>query len=309
MVTYIQLDGDSVALTRFALSPLAETMATLTEAYKHPRRQPGWEWLRSDPIANGLLSLLTQTKYIPDFVALPPDGIETSIDDELTRMAAIGDEHAVATVNDARAASWDTHDPAWAGTPNLTTRVAEGFGRAWSQIEPDWPRRRAILERDVRFRAGLIATGGWLQALTGISPKVRWMDDNRIQFSHQHHDGPVVHEEGLRLVPHTVGTGRWLCEAPPRFAMVYPARGALAPVAPPSGLDSLLGSTKVQILHLAMQPTTPNEFALLLDKSLGTISGHLAALYAAGTLEKTRTGRTVNYSLTAQGLKLLQAFD
>lgn len=300
-MTFIQLDDASVSLTRFALSPLAETMATITDAYVSSAETIEWRWLHQDKTARGILSLLTHTKYIPDFVAIPPAGMETRIEDELQTMASTPDTDAQRTLSEARQASWDTHDPTWISEPNVARTVARVFRRAWDQIEPDWPRRRAILERDIRHRAGLIATGGWHQALTGIHHKVRWVEGNRIQFSAQQREGPTVTQEGLALVPHTAGTGRWICEAPPRFAMVYPARGRLAPPTVPEGLQTLLGSTRSQIIELVQQPTTPSELAILLSKSLGTIAGHLAALESAGIVSKARVGRAMHYSLTRKG--------
>lgn len=305
-MTFIQLTEDSLSLTRFALSPLAETLATITEG--HRGNDPQWDWLHHQPVADGLLSLLTHTKFIPDIVAIPPAGLDTRIDDELELMAGIGDDHAYSTLTESRHESWDTRDPAWMEYPDIARRIADVFAQAWRQIEPDWPRRRTILERDIRYRAGLIATGGWQKALSGISPKVQWAGNNRIQFSHQPHQGPTVGAEGLRLVPHTAGTGRWLCEAPPLFAMAYPARGVLMPVPPAGGVQKLIGTTRAAIIDLAQEPVTPSGLAVILDKSFGTISGHLAALEDAGVVEKVRVGRAVNYTLTQRGRDLLGTF-
>jgi hypothetical protein len=117
----------ALSRSRFALSPLAETLGSMIVLGK-PCSDP---WLTSwhsrhrgvfsaaldaDPFAKGLVTLLGSTKWLPHFVGIPPPGGQDS------RPAQV---------------------------------------RVETHVSPGWPRRRALLERDVTYRAGLLAAYGW----------------------------------------------------------------------------------------------------------------------------------------------------
>lgn len=87
-----------------------------------------------------------------------------------------------------------------------------------------------MLERDIRYRAGLVAVGGWQLAIDGMGRNVRWIPPDSIQFSLHQNPDLFATDDGLVFVPHTAQRGRWTCEAPPRLAMVYPgSRGRRHP--------------------------------------------------------------------------------
>jgi ATP/maltotriose-dependent transcriptional regulator MalT len=44
-----------------------------------------------------------------------------------------------------------------------------------THVSPDWPRRRALLERDVTYRAGLLAAYGWPRALQHMNRRSAWV--------------------------------------------------------------------------------------------------------------------------------------
>ncbi|WIN00353.1 winged helix-turn-helix domain-containing protein [Actinoplanes oblitus] len=309
-MTQIRLGPEALRASRFALSPLAETFSRLVALRREQDGgRPGAQaralagWLGDDPFAAGLVRLISATKYLPDFVAIPPTSMTTRIEDELAEMRALQpDAAARATIAESRRYAWKTNDLEWADVDGVTTRAAAVFARIWEWfVEPDWPRRRAVMERDIRHRAGVLATRGWRDALSGMG-KIRWAAPDAIFFSPQAHADLNVGEQGLVLVPHTGTVGRWMCEAPPRLALVYPARGALEEVrVAAGGVARLIGEGRARVLGALADASTPSQLAALLGVSLGTVSGHLAALRDAGVVVGRRSGRAVYYERTPLG--------
>jgi hypothetical protein len=85
-VVLLRLSATALSRSRFALSPLAETLGSLIVLGKHGTVDP---WLASwharhhtgflasfeaDPFARGLVRLLSATKWLPRLVAIPPSG-------------------------------------------------------------------------------------------------------------------------------------------------------------------------------------------------------------------------------------------
>jgi DNA-binding transcriptional ArsR family regulator len=313
-VTLLRFSPDALHASRFAVSPLAETLSELT-VLRHaldrratdPRVGEFGRWLDSDPFTGGLVRLVTATKFLPDFVAVPPaKGLHNRLQDELAEMRAVDDQQARATLAEAQRFAWASDGLAWADVDGITDRAAEVIADCWVRfVEPDWPRRRAILERDIRHRAGVIAVSGWRHVLDGMAPGVQWVGHDAIQFSTQTHTDRHIGSDGLVFVPHAGMSGRWTCESPSRIAFVYPATGALASHAQESGgVARLLGQGRARVLTELRMPATPSQLATVLDVSLGTVSAHLAALRKAGVVTTRRTGRAVYYELTPTGDEL-----
>lgn len=311
----MRLGPDALHASRFALSPLAETLSQLTRLRREldsPTASPQGvalgRWLDADSFADGLVRLVTATKFLPDFVAIPPTGMRTRLEDELIAMRAVTDQEARATLAEAQTFAWASEGIDWADTTSITTKAAEVFARCWTQfVEPDWPRRRAIMERDIRQRAGVLAISGWKHALDGMSRGVQWVGHDSIQFSTQTFADRQIGDTGLVFVPHTGLRGQWTCEAPPRIALVYPARGALASAPEATGgVARLLGHGKAQIVVELRTPATPSQLAALLNVSLGTVSAHLATLRDSGVIASRRSGRAVYYELTDVGDELAE---
>jgi hypothetical protein len=67
------------------------------------------------------------------------------------------------------------------GRHGIPAAIAGMLQAAWEQLlAPDWSRLRAILERDVVHRAGLLATDGWARAFDSLAVNLRWKADGRI---------------------------------------------------------------------------------------------------------------------------------
>lgn len=307
-MTLLCFGPDALRTSRFAVSPLAETLSevgrlrqALDRRAGTPRVEAFGALLDADPFVDGLLRLVTATKFLPDFVAVPPG---TGLADELAAMRAIDDERARAALAEAQRFAWASDGIGWADVTGITRRAADTFAECWARfVEPDWARRRAVMERDIHHRAGVIAVSGWRHALAGMG--VDWVTHDAIQFSTQNYPDRHVGGDGLTFVPHTGLSGRWTCESPSRIAFVYPAKGALAGHPPAAaGLARLLGPGRARVVAEVRMPATPSQLAAVLGVSLGTVSAHLAALRAAGVVTPRRSGRAVYYELTPLGDEL-----
>lgn len=315
----LRLSPMALSRSRFALSPLAETlgsMSVLTKPCADPWLGPWYTRhhdafravLDADPFAGGLVELIGSTKYLPGFITLPPSGgMRTTLDEELAPVAAASDAAVRADLEAAVAHSWKRHDLRWLTGHGWGARTAGLFRNTWeAHILADWPRRRALLERDVSHRAGLLAAYGWPRALQRMNRRSAWVGADAIRFSHQPGPDRVVGADGMLFVPVCVTSGTWLCEEPPaRYALVYPARGTAAAATgrprPDRALERLIGTGRAAVLHELERPATSTELARHFDQSLGTVGGHLAVLREAGLVAGTRVGRRVVYRRTEAG--------
>jgi DNA-binding transcriptional ArsR family regulator len=316
-MTLLRLSPIALSRSRFALSPLAETLGAIVHLARpcadpwlatwHAGHQASFsDLLDADPFARGLITLTSSTKWLPDFVAIPPrGGMRTTIESELAAMAAIPDGTVRATLDDAVRHAWQRHDLTWLTGHGWAARAADLFAVAWTTyVAPDWPRRRALLERDVMYRAGLLAAYGWPRALDRMSRRSAWVGSDAIRFSDRPGADRTVGGDGMLFVPVSFPRGTWLCETPPdEYALVYPSRGpgAVEAPVPRPGLDRLIGAGRAAILLELERPATSSELAATLDISLGTVGGHLAILRDAGLIAGARSGRRVIYRRTDRG--------
>ncbi len=183
----LRLDAAAVSRSRFALSPLAETLGSVIVLGKDTPAKP-WlaHWYRrhhadflttidGDPFAVGLVRLLATTKWIPRFVAIPPPGgMQTTLDDELAAVAAMPDGHVRTELELSVANSRHDHDLDWPTGHSWGARAAAVMRSAWRRyVFPEWSARRAVLERDITYRSGLLAREGWPRALRHMSGSIR----------------------------------------------------------------------------------------------------------------------------------------
>jgi DNA-binding transcriptional ArsR family regulator len=318
-MTLLRLSPTALSRCRFAVSQLAETLGSLIALHHpctdpwlapwHARHQVGYRaWLEQDVVASGLMPLVAATKWLPDVVALPPaGGMRTRLADELVVVAAHFDEEVRSTVAEAVAASWKPQGTGWLALDGLGSRVAAVIEEGWERfVAPDWPRRRAVIERDIMHRAGLLATYGWKHAVENMTRMSTWVGEDAILFSHQDWPDRWITDDGLIFVPQTAGGGWWTCERPPQHAFVYPARGPAVQAAPGAdALSALLGPGRARVVRELARPATSTQLAQGLDVSLGTVSTHLAVLRDADMVVGARVGRSVVYRLTDRGDRLV----
>ncbi|MEV0405197.1 winged helix-turn-helix domain-containing protein [Actinoallomurus sp. NPDC050550] len=317
------LGVEDLADTRFALSPVTETVLSLRVL-----RDPGLSvlhlpWRRSvlgglGALDAGLLmSLVGDRLTLPDFLTPRPAGFAGAFEEELAvvrrtapgvvrrdllaahvpgplprvlRDATAGDDEAVVRLRDA---------------------ICDLLRRYWGlAIEPAWPRMRLLLEADMTYRARQLALGGARLLFADMHPNLRW------------HDG-VVHIDKMIGAHRVEASGRGLLLVPSVFAhkpappagpdeppmLVYPSRGvatlwAPVPAAGASALVSLIGASRARLLGLLEEPLATGELARRVGVTPSAVSQHLRVLFAAGLVTRARNGRQVLYRRSDLGDRL-----
>jgi DNA-binding transcriptional ArsR family regulator len=319
----IEVSRDDLAGCRYAISPLIETTSALRVLTGHDRAGVLQPWVarmrprlaplrRAEPAVGALISLFRRDDNA-DFLHPSPAGPRSSFAEEVATVRAT--PLPVARAELARNLAGHREPPAYArrilDAPDVVDRLADALQAAWAAlVEPEWPRLRAILERDIVQRAGRLAAYGWADALTGLHPQVGWSPPGTITIRHRDTGGYRLQGRGLLFVPSVFADLVLGVDPPQPFMLVYRARGiadVLGPPAPSPGdaLGPLIGGARAAVLRALAAPATTSQLVAQLGLSLGTVGGHLAVLRDAGLVERTRTGRAVNYVATPLGEALL----
>ncbi|WP_330231711.1 winged helix-turn-helix domain-containing protein [Nocardia sp. NBC_00508] len=233
--------------------------------------------------------------------------------DELAQVAAHSDKYLRSVAAEAVAACPQPPAAQWLALDGLGDRIAEVLWTGWKRfVAADWKRRRAVLERDIAYRTSLLADHGLRHVVDTMMDGPKWCADNAIVCNRQPGPDRWIGDDGLVFVPRTTCGGWWICEQPPRYALIYSAFGRAEPVDNPISddpLSVLLGAGRARVLRELGRPATSSQLAAVLDVSLGTISSHLSVLRAADIVSRARLGRTVIYRLTDRGTRLLTVLD
>ncbi|KUN97547.1 ArsR/SmtB family transcription factor [Streptomyces caeruleatus] len=314
-----QLNADTLARSRFVLSPFTETLASLKLLHAGTPAHPGEQaWLRAhlpayrarlaaDPTTARLVRAALGRSWIADFVTpTPKDG--ESFEEVVARVRSADPAAARAHLTVSLAGPL----PAVLDRDDLPDRAAALLEYVWTRtVRPYWDRRRRILEADVAARTARVSQGGWAAVLDSLRPgQTRWLGENRLQVNL--HEYPPREISGAELVfmPVTPRTGWVSWEEPDRYALVYACTGALAdpgarPV--PASLGALLGPARATVLVLLGSPMSTSQLVAVTGQSLGSVGRHLRVLLDAGLVERRRAGRSVLYSRTAAGDTLVDA--
>ncbi|MFJ3672183.1 ArsR family transcriptional regulator [Streptomyces sp. NPDC090106] len=315
-----QVNADTLARSRFVLSPLAETFASLKLLHAGRAAHPGERaWLdgalpayrarlAADPVTARLVRAGLGRDWIADFLTPAPREGET-FEEEVARVRAVAPADALAHL----AVSAAGPPPArLAGRDDLPERAARLLEWVWREtVEPDWERRRRVLEADVVARTARVARGGWAEVLDAIRPgAMRWLGENRLQVNLHEYPPREISGAELVFVPVTPKAGWVSWEAPERYAVVYACDGALAgrertPV--PAGLGALLGGARARLLVLLGSPLSTSHLVAVTGQALGSVGRHLRVLLDAGLVERRRSGRSVLYERTEAGDVLVRA--
>ncbi|MBT2406696.1 ArsR family transcriptional regulator [Streptomyces sp. ISL-87] len=313
-----RIDTDALADSRFVVSALAETTATMMALERRTAAHPAeraWltdqlpryrAYMAAEPLTAQLVRAALGRLWIADFLTPPPDG--RPFGEELEAVRATPD--AVVRTN-LRAAS---------GLPDalirargLGPRMAELLEWLWAEaVRPDWERRRRVAEADILVRTRQLSLGGWAAALSGMRPGMAWLGEGRLRINlQQRPPRELSGEAGLVFVPVTPGHGWVAWRGAHRHALVYPCEGQLtqpgAGSAAPQALVGLLGPVRARVLVLLESPKSTTQLVALTGLSLGAVAGQLKVLLAAGLILRRRTGRTVLYSRVAAGDVLVSA--
>ncbi|MER7417280.1 winged helix-turn-helix domain-containing protein [Micromonospora peucetia] len=321
----IEVTPADVAASRYAISPLGEAVSALrlcagqnAAAVLTPwviRARPAYQRLRREsPAVGALLALLRRGGYNADFIQPPPDVAGREFADELAVVRATPLAQARSELARNLAGPRST-PPAYARSiyrsPDVVDLLADAIEAAWvTLVEPDWPRLRAILERDLLHRAGRLVAYGWGAAVADLDPRLRWAPGGAvgaIEVSHADQRVCRLDGRGMLFVPTVFGTMITYVEPPWPFAVVYRASGVAELLGPPDptrpedALDRLVGRARAAVLRALAVPATTSQLVAQLGLSLGGVGDHLAVLRDAGLIAGTRTGRTVLYRRTPLG--------
>jgi DNA-binding transcriptional ArsR family regulator len=329
MLLVLELNVADLAATRFAISPLSETVRAVqlladreTPAVNAPwvrwaRSELGWRPLRLPRlwplIVNGLPTH-------PEFLVPAPEVRMPELGAELARLRAT----PAAAVRASLHRVWEGH-PWPESAKELAARpreslaeIAAEIGECYDRlIAPHWERIRPVLEADIAYRAGLLAEGGARSLFSDLHPDLHWSGGTLTLTDTDQGPSPLkimLGPDGVVLMPSIFN---WPLVSPSRATstqtiMLYPARGA-ATVWESGALaggreeaaEALLGAPRVRLLTALRSPATTTALARRLGVTPSAVSQHLAVLHRGGLVDKRRSGRAVLYQTTALGLALL----
>ncbi|MDH6521755.1 DNA-binding transcriptional ArsR family regulator [Streptomyces sp. SAI-208] len=309
--------------SRFALSPALDLCLLLRSLAGHDRPlprawasrlRPAFERLRRETELDAALALQAP-RGGPNFVAPPPRGLNQTWADDLAMIratpleAARREFAATATGPSAR----EPRVRAVLESPDAVARIAEAMDQAWHELlAADWPQLRAICERDVVHRVGVIGEHGWATAIESLHPSIAWHAGG-IEIGHFPQVGTVhLAGDGLLLIPSVfVGNIAAHLEDPWPRTLVYRARGTAAlwdeqeTVPQPDALTTLVGRSRARLLLALDAPASTSQLARSLAMAPGAVGDHLAILRGAGLLVRARSGRSVLYRRTPLGEALV----
>ncbi|GIH15861.1 ArsR/SmtB family transcription factor [Rugosimonospora africana] len=322
---HVELDEQTVARTRIAISPLWETVCSLHLLARSPGTVP-WPYTAWARHARTVLSTVDAVQPVrillgdcgrssPDFFSPVPPSATPSLEEELAALVAVDSDtidaqvakHYGDDVPDAIAEFRDRPGPA-------LRRFADGIAAYWDAAIADrWPAMRSSLDEEVLLRARALAADGPDALLSDLHERVRWQPpvltlvkpkDFRITAQNMR----------LVLIPLIFSQGALMCSTddPAVVAVSYQARGATAladgPASVSPGADRLtvlLGRGRAAVLNGLAEPSTTAGLATRLGLAPSTVSEHLAGLLAAGVVHRRRIGRHVLYELEPAGVALV----
>ncbi|GAB2718894.1 ArsR/SmtB family transcription factor [Kitasatospora kifunensis] len=319
-----QVDTDTLMRSRFALSPLAEVIASLKTLERGTAAHPGERaWLAEhlpacrerrsgDPVTAQLVRVGLGGAWNAEFLTPTPTGTdEPSFERELARIRATAPDLARADL----AVSWGGPLPVGLDRQDVPQRAAALLEWVWARtVLPGWPRRRRIIEADILARTARLGRGGWVAALEGLRPALRWLGEDRLQIIGRDYPPRELTGAQLLFVPVTLSQS-WLSwhtptDAAHRYAVVYPCSGVLAQAgqaAVPQALSRLLGPGRAGALVLLEAPKSTTQLVALTGQGLGSVGRHLKVLLDAGLVGRRRVGRSVLYQWTRAGEVLVRA--
>lgn len=329
MTLRVEASGDDLTASRFAISPLWELTQALRQLagrsvhQETPALRPWlvraasrYERLRREADIAAVLAL-EPPGWGADFLVAVPTGMSTTIEEMLGQVRATPPDRVRDDVTEAirRQPGLDQRITRILTGEQAAGYVADVLSAAWhALLEPEWPVLRAILERDVVYRAGQLTATGWAAALAELHPRLSWRDGH-VEIARLAGADISLAGRGLLFLP-SVFVWPKLSFRLDQFwppALIYPARGVAAlwergrPPRAADGLARLAGPARAAILDALQRPASTSQLAATLGQSLGAVGDHLAVLRQAGLVTRARSGRSVLYSRTPVGDALVAA--
>ena len=323
MTWTVELGVEDMAGTRFAISPVHETISAvqlLTAPDRQPVHAPWSVWARRqvavEPVSMPLVEQLVahDRPSWPEFLAPAPASREAGLDDQLAALCATDAAKVRTSIrrvfgNDPPAAAVRlSADPG--GT---LTAVADELRAAHDRlIAPHWPRMHALLDVDIEHRARLLAASGPAGLLGALHPTVRWRSGVLTITRGRRHRPLVLGAGGLVLCPSVFGGPHVTLKGhtSSQTTLRYPARGlgllwAAPSTPPPESLVRLVGRARARLLSALASPATTTMLAHEQGVTASAVSQHLAVLLANDLVTRDRVGRQVHYRLTDAGRALV----
>ena len=337
MLLEVELDVADLAATRFAVSPLSETIRAvlLIGRGELPAVNAPWvRWARRE-LAHRPLRLprlwpllVNGLTVHPEFLVPAPPTRTPAFADELARLRAT----PVPAIEASLARVWE--DCPWPDSAReLAARPRESLAGIAAELRechdrlvaPYWDRIRPVLLADIAYRAGLLAGGGARSLFSDLHPELRWSGGTLTLADTD--PGPAVFRvllgpDGVVLMPSVFNWPQVSLSlaTSTQTIMLYPARGAATVWAGgpfPGGArdgaggqheeaaEALIGAPRVRLLTALRSPATTTALAGRLGVTPSAVSQHLAVLHRGGLVDKRRSGRAVLYQTTPLGLALL----
>jgi hypothetical protein len=315
-----RVSADTLAGSRFVISPLAETIAALVSLERSTAgdpaastwlaaHQPGYRaLLAADPVTALLVRAMLRPRWIAGFVSpAPPARDDLSFAAELTVVRQARPD--VARTDIAEALRGPV--PGALDRDDLPQLAAGLLDWVWTRtVLPDWPRRRRVLEAEIVARTSRLSQRGWAAAIDDMRPGLRWLGDGRLQINAYDYPPRDISGAQLLFVPVTPRGGCVTWDEPHRYAIIYPCSGVLAADAQmrvPAALSTLLGPGRAAVLVLLDTPKSTTQLVALTGQGLGSVGRHLKVLLSARLIQRRRAGRSVLYYQTQAGHVLVAA--
>ena len=286
LLIVLELGVADLAGTRFAVSPLHETLRALpllAKPGRSPVNRPWARWALAELDGRPLRLprvwplIVTDLPYWPEFLFPAPAGKSPSLEQELARLRATPDEQVRASLRrvfgDSR---WpDSATDLFERPPETRAAIAAEVADYHDRlIAPHWERIRSVLDADVSHHAGLLAGGGARSLFSDLHPGLRWSAGQL--FMTDSETGPRVEPvtlgpDGRVLVPSVFAWPDWSIKksTSTQTTLLYPARGAAtvweggvtAQRAASEAVEDLLGAPRTRLLGALRSPATTSALA------------------------------------------------
>src|SRR5512142_790288 len=243
MLLVLELDVADLAATRFAVSPLSETLRAVQLLDGRDTSAVNAPWLRWARAAIGRRPLrlprlwpliVNGLPVYPEFLIPAPEVRMPEFEAELARLRATPAEAVRASL-----------DRVWEGRPwpdsarELAARPRESLAEIAAElgechdrlVAPYWERIRPVLEADIAYRAGLLAGGGARSLFSDLHPDLHW-SGGTLTLADTDQGPPVfkvmLGRDGVVLVPSVFNWPQVSLSraTSTQTIMLYPARGA-----------------------------------------------------------------------------------
>ena len=329
MLLVLEMDVADLAATRFAISPLYETIKAvqlLSRSDPPTVNRPWVRWARDQldrrplPLPQLWPLVVTDLPHWPEFLVPAPAGQSPGFDQELARLCATPEEPVRASL---RRVFGDGRRPDSA--TDLFERPRESFAELAAEltachdrlIAPHWERIRSVLDADVAYHAGLLAGGGARSLFRDLHPDLRWSAGKLFLADADPDADPALGglvtlgPDGVVLMPSVFIWPDWSVKrsTSTQTTLMYPARGSgtvWEADERAEATEALLGAPRARLLGALRSPATTSALARRFGVTPSAVSQHLTVLHRSGLVDRHRRGRTVLYQTTPLGLELLR---